>query len=296
MPIDVEAEIGTFIRHCTARRPEALRDGYGVKMLRTWVESYNNSERSSRGPRSYQGNFYSMTDYAAAAAECEYALGYPLDRVRFFLRLSAEATLRCVELRGTIERPEITTSLHTCPDGTVAEEIESAAVSVDVSMGTPWSGIQGVYCAWLAQNSALGAEIARAIHFHDEDTEAYGKKGIARQMAHVAWLRGDEEGAQRYIRGADPDDPRSKLLAGVFGGDQDIFDDGLSGVLKWWERYERKERRGLVPMFAEKGLKPPPYFYWSIECMGGALLGLKRGLELRIDHPFIPREMLEGCY
>jgi hypothetical protein len=34
----------------------------------------------------------------------------------------------------------------------------------------------------------------------------------------------------------------------------------------------------------------------AVALLAGALLGLKRGLELRIDQAFIPREMLEGCY
>ena len=285
-----------FVQHCAARKPEALADGHWVRVLRSFLGAYNREEAASRSQLSYQGNYSGMAHDAAHIAELEFALGYPLDRVRFFLHKSAEAMLRCVQLRGTLESPEITTTLRPRPDGSVVEEIESAKMCVDVSMGTPMHAIPAVYSAWLARDPALGAEIARAVNFHDEDTEAYGKRGIARQMAHVAWLRGHEQAASKYLIGADPADTRTRLLAGVLGCNQDRFDDALRSLLKSWERYERKERRGLVPMFAEKGLKPPPYFYWSIECMGGALLGLKRGLELRIDHAFIPREMLEGCY
>lgn len=300
MPVDVENEIGAFIRGYSPRIPEAIIEGYGIGVLRSFLGSYNRRENLCHSPQSYQGHFRGLGGDALRVAEIEFAMGYPLDRVKHFLRVSASAMLTCIQLRGTLETVEFTTEggsidLKTGEIALTPERLVEVTASVDVSMGDPQVGLNAVYCAWLGQDMELARKIARAICFHSDDTEAYGEARIAEMRARIALIQDRREVAEEWAPQTVDALGRGKIVQGCLESDQGMFDAGLRTLLKEYEKHEKCLLKDKGDYFTKKGLPTPPTTYWSMECMGAMLLGLKYGLQHLVKHPYIPEEMLEGC-
>jgi hypothetical protein len=290
--LNIEAELALAKSVPAPRRPRTMIDDYGLRMLKHHLETCGVAQSEAHTTGGNQVAFQRLARESARVAELQFALGYPLDRVSFFLQMSARAMCRSMGLRGTTPLTELNTVRRMDPRTGVLgpEEPESVGPGMDFSMGTPHDGVEAICSCLVTGDRDLASQLAEAIRFVPSDVEMLGSSRIEEVKAFLALLRDDEALAREALGKANRRSPRAFMLAGICEQKPQKFDEGLKILL---EECEKNEASLRSEEYLTKGKKfTPPATYWTIEGMGLVCLAGHHGLRTDVRHEFLADELV----
>jgi hypothetical protein len=230
--------------------------------------------RAGRGGPS-QRDFATVYSNAEYAAFYEFALGYPVEKVRQTFADAAAAALEVFGLRGTMEH-----------------RVDQPGTK-DYSLTNSRDCLRAICMALIASNYALAQQLAELMWDPpkadyvgpDSAVCTTNQQSLAYAVKHL--FQNDSEGVDKELRrisnrkGEQQAAAMGKMVRGLAENSDALFNDGLLEVLYLHRKAARREDR--------------PQGFFSLEAVGLSTLALRGGLVEKLALPaddYFPLELL----